>query len=136
MKRYTVGALCFQTLVLFGLAVFAYQSSLTATRGYWGGSDSIIAAIFGVLGVVAIWLTGEHHTKTLGRRTLQIWAVICIILSLLPLFASLNGLILRYSIQSLGSLLQVVLFLIPTILILVFSSLENRKAWSPHVSIE
>ena len=129
MKTYTVGSLLLQTVVLFGLAVFAWRSSLTATWDFASGTALMATGYYGVLFVVAFWLTGEHYTKAVRRRTLQLWAVICIVLFLTPLFASLDGIIRSHSIQSFTNLVTVVLFLIPTILVLVYSSKEKiRKA--------
>jgi hypothetical protein len=123
MKRYTVGALWIQTIVLLGLAAFSASSSDT-----WSlpGMSSLLASLYlGALGVVAFWLTLKHDNKTVRRRTLQMWVVICILLSLLPLYASLSLYILYPHIQNLASFFSATIFLIPTILVLVFSSMES-----------
>lgn len=126
MKKFTVVSLGFQTVVLFGLAVLAWRSSLTVTWDFARGIALMATGYYAVLFVVSFWLTGEHYSKAVRKRNLQLWAVICIFLFLTPLFASLDGIIRYHSTQSLTNLVIVVLFLIPTILVLIFSSRDNE----------
>ncbi len=122
-KKFTVGALVFQSLVLLILTVLALGDSDTWSIA---GLSSLWASLYlGALTVIAIWLTKEHHYKTVGRRTLLIWAFICILLSLYPLSALLSLYILYPYIQNLANLFHVAVFLIPTILVFLFSSMES-----------
>ena len=121
MKRYTVGALALQTVVLLVLAASAYSEGVSGPRTYSAGITLTASAYFGVLFVVAFWLTGEHYSKFVKKRTLQLWAITCIALFLIPLFGLLDSIIRFYTFESLANLLVVVPFLISTILVLVFS---------------
>ena len=127
MKKFTVVSLGFQTVVLFGLSIFAWRSSLTVTWDFARGIALTATGYYTVLFVVAFWLTGEHYSKAVRKRTLQLWAVICIVLFSISLFASLVNITFGYSIQSIANLASVVLFLIPTILVLTFSSRDNES---------
>ncbi len=122
-KKFTVGALLIQSLVLLILTALALSVSDTLSLP---GLSSMWASLYlGALTVIAVWLTKEHHYKTVRRRILLIWAFICILLSLYPLSAFLSLYILYPYIQNLTNLLHVAFFLIPTILVLLFSSMES-----------
>jgi len=113
--RYTAGALLLQAVVLFGFAALDYIDSLSTTY------PPLFAVILGVLGAIAIWLAGEHNTSNVRLSRLKLWAIICIILSLIPLAFFTGLFILYYSIISLVGLLESLLFLIPSILVYLFA---------------
>ena len=123
-KSYTVGALLLQAVVLIAFAALAYLDSLASSDSFIFAGARTSAIYNGVLGAIAIWLTGEHYTESVRSRRLQLWAIICIILSLFPLIAFGSMFIMYHTVLSLVFLLPVLLFLIPTIMVLHFSRKE------------
>lgn len=122
--RNTLGALLLQAVVLLGFAALAYLESLSTTYPLTSFGNHLIAIIFGVLGAITIWLAGEHNSENVRSSRLKLWAIICIVLSLIPLAVFTGMFLLYYSVISLVSLIQSLLFLIPSILVLLFSRKE------------
>lgn len=120
-KRYTVGALLLHAIVLLGFACFAYIESLTISYPLTAGLANLTAGFYVALGVIAVWLTGEHSSETVGNRRLQIWAGFCIVLSLYPVMA-----FLAYPFYfHLNHIIKWSIFLLPPMLILVFVGNER-----------
>jgi len=123
--RYTVGALLLQAVFLLGFAALSYLESLATIDPFAFAGDRTFAVIFGVLGAIAIWLAGEHYTSYVRRSRLNLWVIICIILSLAPLTMYSSMFLVYYSLISLLGLLESLLFLILSMLVYFFSRTEN-----------
>ena len=124
-KKYTVGALLLHAIVLLGFAAYAYLESLTQSYPLTSGLAHLTSGFYGVLGVIAIWLAGEHYSETVRKHRLQIWAGFCIVLSMYPPIAFIILFFGSPSYFSSTSLFQVPIFLIPPMLILVFVGMER-----------
>lgn len=122
--RYTVGALLLQAVILIGSAVLSYLGSLSTTDPFIFAGNSTLAVYFGVLGAIAIWLTGEHYTDHVRSSRLKLWAAICIVLSLIPIALYVVIFFDSYAVMALVGLIQPLLFLIPSILVFLFSMKE------------
>ncbi len=126
-KRYTVGALLLQAVVLLAFAALAYLDSLATSDSFIFAGSRTLAIYNGVLGAIAIWLTGEHYTESVRSSRLQLWAIFCIILSLFPLIAYGSMFIMYHTVLSLVFLLPALLFIVPTIMVFHFSRKENTQ---------
>jgi hypothetical protein len=124
-KKYTVGALLLHAIVLLSFAAYAYMESLSQSYPLTSGLAHLISVFYGVLGVIAVWLAGEHYSETVRKRRLQIWASFGVVISMYSLFAFLVQILGYYSYFSFTSLIQVPIFLIPPMLILVFVRKER-----------
>ena len=127
-KRYTVGALLLQAVVLLAYAALAYLDSLASSDPFIFAGSRTLAIYNGVLGLIAIWLTGEHYTESVRSSRLQLWVIFCIILSLFPLIAYGSMFILYHTALSLVFLLPALLFIVPTIMVLHFSRKEFSQS--------
>ena len=126
-KKYTVGALLLHTVVLLGFAAISYVDSLTytGTGSLTGGLARLASVFYGALGMIAVWLTGQHYTETVNKKNLQTWAAIHIALSIYALIMVLISYITYPSIYFLVSLLPVLLFLLPPVLVAIFAGKER-----------
>ena len=124
-KKYTVGALLLHASVLLGYAAFAYIESLTQSYPLTSGLAHLTSVFYGVLGVISVWLAGEHYSETVRKLRLQIWASFCIVLSMYSLIAFFILLFGFSPYFSFTSLFQLIIFLIPPVLILVFVDKER-----------
>lgn len=124
-RRYTVGALLLQAVILFGYAAVFFLDSLATSYELTAGFGNMAAAVIGGLGAIAIWLAGEHYSETVSSRRLQLWAISFIVLSLIPL-TSFTVLLIQYQ-----SIIHLVIFLstlpltIASILVLIFVRKET-----------
>ncbi len=119
-RKYTVGSLLLQAVVLLGFAAVFFLDSLATSYELAAGFGNMVAAFIGGLGAIAIWLAGEHYSETVSSRRLQLWAISFIVLSLLPLTFFAVLLILYHSIISLVNLLSTLLLTITSIMVIIF----------------
>ena len=124
-RRYTVGALLLQAVVLLGYAAVFFLDSLATSYELAAGFGNMAAAVIGGLGAIAIWLAGEHYSETVSSRRLQLWAISFFVLSLIPLTSFAALLILYHSIISLVNLLSTLLLTIASLMVLIFARKET-----------
>jgi hypothetical protein len=126
-KKLTVSSLLLQAIVLLTFAAIYFYMYMT--QGLFpSGFAFTPTAYFLVMGLLAIWLTSRHYSRSVLKRDLTIWAAIHICGSLFMLFTILNLFSVHASLPIaalLFPLLSLVLYIIPPVFVLVFANREQ-----------
>ena len=126
-KKLTAGALLLHAIVLLIFATTAFINSMIQHMGFPSGLDFTPTAYFGAMAVMATWLSSRHYLRTVRKRHLKIWASFHITVSAYAIitYFQFYSIGLPFSPSILSFLLPLLLYIIPPVLVIVFTSKER-----------
>jgi len=118
----TVSAgLLLQIVVLFGYALVLSLEFIPSTDPLMFVGFTTLAAYFGALGLMGIWVNGQYTAGDIRYRRLQLWAAICIIHALFPIITISSALITFNNFSNLVYLIPPILLFISSLIVLVYT---------------
>ena len=118
MNKYTVGALFLHALVLFWFASDAY---FVATRPFPNVFALFALVLYGSMGILSIWLSRQHYTKTVDRRRIEYWALFSMAIA----YYWLSDLITIRGLFTLEAIFPILIFITPPMLIIISVHIEH-----------
>lgn len=126
VKYYTVIALFLHAVVLLGFAALTYLEAVSSPPySLASGTGYFLSAITGGFGIVAVWLTGEHHSESIRPSRLKMWGGFHVVLLLFPIVVFMFSFITSPSLLIMTILSPYLILIIPPLLIIVLADKES-----------